>query len=248
MEDKYPIIKKEGREVIIRVGIDEEGNPNPEDVKNIGDALKDHLEESKRRSILRIVMDLSPSYLSEIEIVGSFPKTSLIRILEKLVEDRFLITVGDDDERHAATEQAGAAANRQTIGRRPVKAEAWQDEIFTIEILPIVKTLTCEEVGIYRNGIVVRIFVKSYAEFQDQIICWCPLILKIEAIDSQFEVGFGIYRYPRVGTAVEHEVNNSVLQIVERTKHIITLRERQEQIANRIFFLFPPGSQRVIAD
>ena len=108
--------------------------------------------------------------------------------------------------------------------------------------------MTCEEVGIFRNGIVVRIFVKSYAEFQDQIVCCCPLILKIEAVDSEFEVGFGICRYPSVGTAVEHEVNNSVLQIVERTKHIITLRERQEQIANRIFFLLPPGSQRVIAD
>lgn len=99
-KDDYPIIEKKDGDFIIKISSTEDGEPNPDTVKNIKDIINSYLEEKKIRDILRIIYDLSPAYFNEIlGVYGKMPKTTLTRFLEKLTNQNIidLADICEDD-------------------------------------------------------------------------------------------------------------------------------------------------------
>ncbi len=160
------------------------------------------------------------------------------------------VAVGEDDQRRAAAEQARAAANRQAVRRGPVEPEARQHEVLAVEVGRVVKAIARGERRILRNRVAIVVAVEAQAEFQRQVAVRRPLVLEVEAVDGQAEVGFGKVRIGVrvVGVAVQHEADRPVLEIVEREEHVVALRERQEQVAHRVLFLLEACREQVVAE
>ncbi len=115
------------------------------------------------------------------------------------------VAVRQDDQRCAAAEQARATANGETVGRGPVEAEARQYEVLAVQVLGVVEAVASGKCRVERHLVAVVVLVETQAELQRQVAVRRPLVLDVQAVDGQIEVGLGIPCNAGIGVTVKRK-------------------------------------------